>query len=82
MDLVLERFADEGIDCLNPMEPPPMGNVTMAEARRRLGDRMTLEGGIEVGDMELKSPAQVEAMVTEAIWQAAAAASSSALAAA
>jgi hypothetical protein len=35
MGLVLERFADEGVDCLNPLEPPPMGDVTVAAARRR-----------------------------------------------
>ena len=69
MDLVLERFAEEGIDCLNPLEPPPMWNVTIAEARRRVGDRMTLEGGLEVGDMELKTPAQVERMTAEAVAQ-------------
>jgi hypothetical protein len=69
MELVLERFADEGIDCLNPLEPPPMGNVTIADARRRVGDRMALEGGLEVGDMELKRPAEVERMATEAVWQ-------------
>jgi uroporphyrinogen-III decarboxylase len=69
MNLVLERFADEGIDCLNPMEPPPMGDVTIAEARARVGDRMALEGGIEVGDLELKGPAEMEAMTSEALWQ-------------
>jgi len=69
MNLVLERFADEGIDCLNPMEPPPMGDVTIADARRRIGDRMAMEGGIEVGDMELKTPAEVQAAVADAVWQ-------------
>jgi len=69
MNLMLERFADEGVDCLNPLEPPPMGDVTIAQARSRIGDRMAIEGGIEVGDMELKTPSEVAGMVGEAIWQ-------------
>jgi len=66
---VLERFADEAVDCLNPLEPPPMGDMTIAEARRRVGDRMSFDGGIEVGDIELRSPQEIEQMVVEAIWQ-------------
>jgi len=67
MHPVLERFADMGVDCLNPIEPPPMGKLTLADAKRRVGDRMTLEGGIEVGDFELGSPETVAAHVEEAM---------------
>ncbi len=45
-------FADMGVDCLNPIEPPPIGRLTLADAKRRVGERMSLEGGIEVGDFE------------------------------
>jgi hypothetical protein len=69
MDLVLERFADEGIDCLNPLEPPPMGDVTIAAARRRIGERMTIEGGIEVADLERVGPGELERMVADAVHQ-------------
>lgn len=69
MNQVLERFADEGVDCLNPLEPPPMGDVTIADARARIGGRMSLDGGIEVGDMELKTPAEIEQMTADAVWQ-------------
>lgn len=64
MDPVLERFADMGVDCLNPMEPPPIGRLTLAEAKQRVGGRMTLEGGFEVGDLELHSPEEITATVT------------------
>lgn len=60
MDPVLERFVDMGVDCLNPIEPPPVGKLTLADAKRRVGGHMTLEGGIEVGDFELKSPDVIE----------------------
>ena len=69
MDLVLERFADEGVDCLNPFEPPPMGDVTIAQARRRIGERMAIDGGIEVGDIEVRTATEIEQLVADAVWQ-------------
>lgn len=67
MHPVLERFADLGVDCLNPIEPPPIGKLTLADAKRRVGDRMTLEGGIEVGDFELDTPETIAAKVATTI---------------
>ncbi len=67
MDPVLERFADMGVDCLNPLEPPPIAHLTLADAKRRVGDRMTLEGGIEVADFELEDAATVKARVEQAM---------------
>jgi hypothetical protein len=69
MGPVLERFADEGVDCLNPLEPPPMGDVTIAEARKRVGNRMSFDGGIEMYEIEMRTPAEVEQKVADAIWQ-------------
>ncbi len=54
---LLEDFAEMGVDCLNPLEPPPMGDVTIADAKRRIGDRVCLEGNIQFGDM-LRAPEQ------------------------
>ncbi len=48
---VLERFQRMGVDVLNPLEPPPMGDMTMAQAFAIVGDRMGLEGGIETHDL-------------------------------
>jgi len=50
MKRVLERFKDMGVDVLNPVEPPPMGDITMAEAFDIVGDYMGLEGNIETHD--------------------------------
>jgi len=65
MDPVLERFVGMGVDCLNPIEPPPVGKLTLADAKRRVGGRMALEGGIEIGDFELESPDAVAATVAQ-----------------
>jgi hypothetical protein len=67
MHPVLERFADLGVDCLNPIEPPPIGKLTLADAKRRVGDRMTLEGGIEVGAFELETADTVADQVEQAM---------------
>ncbi|MHB9133536.1 MAG: uroporphyrinogen decarboxylase family protein [Armatimonadota bacterium] len=67
MNPVLERFADMGVDCLNPIEPPPIGHLTLADAKRRVGDRMTLEGGIESGDFELDDAVTFAAKIEQAM---------------
>ena len=46
----LERFAELGIDALDPLEVPPYGDVDLAAAKRRIGDRVCLVGGLD--DME------------------------------
>lgn len=69
MGPVLERFADMGVDCLNPIEPPPMGSLTLAEAKARVGQRMSLEGGVQNGDFDRLAPTQMRVVVEEAIRQ-------------
>ena len=67
MGPVLERFADMGVDVLNPIEPPPMGDVTLSEAFARVGDRMGLEGNIETHDLMTGTHEEVTEIVREAI---------------
>jgi len=55
MKPVLRRFMDMGVDVLNPIEPPPMGDLTMSEAFDVVGDRMGLEGNIETHDFMVAS---------------------------
>lgn len=47
----LERLAGLGIDALDPLEAPPWGDCDLAEARRRIGDRVCLVGNLD--DMEV-----------------------------
>ncbi len=63
---LLDSFLAMGVDSIDPVEPPPQGDITFAEARRRVGDRMTLYGNIEFVDMETKTPDQIEALVRRA----------------
>lgn len=67
MGPVLERFADMGTDVLNPIEPPPMGDITLSEAFARVGDRMGLEGNIETHDLMTATPERICELVEQAI---------------
>lgn len=64
---VLRRFADMGVDVLNPVEPPPMGDLTLGEAFAMAGDGMALEGNIETCDLMTAEPEALRAQIHEAL---------------
>ena len=66
----LERFAAMGTDGLNVLEPPPMGDTMLADAKKRIGDRVCLIGNIQYDDLARQSKGQVERLVADAIEQA------------
>lgn len=63
MGPVIERFAAMGVDVLNPIEPPPMGDITMEEAFATVGDTMGLEGNIETHDFMVTDTADLTAKI-------------------
>jgi hypothetical protein len=67
MTPVLERFARMGVDVLNPIEPPPMGDISLPEAFARVGERMALEGNIETHDFMTGAPRDIEARIHAAL---------------
>ena len=50
--LILDDIASTGCDALDPIEPPPQGDVTLAEVRERHGEQMVLFGNLEASDIE------------------------------
>ena len=50
--LVLEAIAATGCDGLDPIEPPPQGDMQLAEVRRLVGEQMVLFGNLEISDLE------------------------------
>jgi hypothetical protein len=64
---VLEGFIEMGVDCLNPMEPPPIGRLTLAQAKERVDSRMCLEGGVEDGDLLDRAPEEIARIVEETV---------------
>ncbi len=51
LDDVLEDFVELGSDVLHPIEAPPLGNVTIEDAKRRLAGKICIEGNIQIGDI-------------------------------
>lgn len=69
MHPVLEDFIAMGVDCLNPIEPPPIGKLTLAEAKARCAGRMCLDGGVQNGDFQLLEPREMVRTVEHVVAQ-------------
>lgn len=46
-------YAETDLNCINPLEEPPMGDVTLAECKRKYGDRLCLMGNLNTTDVML-----------------------------
>ena len=58
----LERMVQTGIDGIDTLDPPPLGSVELADAKRRVGDRVFFKGNIDaVNTLLKKSRAEVRA---------------------
>lgn len=49
---ILDDIAGMGTDALDPIEPPPQGDVELSYVRERYGRSMVLFGNLEVSDIE------------------------------
>jgi hypothetical protein len=49
---ILDDIAALGADALDPIEPPPQGDVELAYVRRRYGKQLVLFGNLEMSDIE------------------------------
>jgi uroporphyrinogen decarboxylase len=69
---VLEACAREtALNCINPLEEPPMGDITLAEAKREFGSRLSLMGNLHTtAVMLMGSPEDVTAAAEKAIADA------------
>ncbi|MCR4413351.1 MAG: uroporphyrinogen decarboxylase family protein [Thermoguttaceae bacterium] len=63
----LELLADTGIDGIDTLDPPPLGSVDLADAKRRVGDRVFFKGNIDpVNTLLAKSREEVR---RDALWR-------------
>ncbi len=69
----LEIFADMGIDSLEPLEPPPYGDNSIKQAKKRVGNRMLLSGNIpsQVFYLDSFKPEDVRPLVKKALEEGA-----------
>jgi uroporphyrinogen decarboxylase len=67
----LPMMKEVGADLVSTICPPPMGDVTLAEARRVAGNDMCLAGGVDtVNTVWRGTPADIETAVRKAIASA------------
>ena len=64
---LLDSFVEMGVDSTDPVEPPPQGDVDIAEAKELYDERLVFRGNIEFLDMETKQPDEIEQLVRRAI---------------
>ncbi len=53
---ILDLIAGMGADGLDPIEPPPQGDMELREVRARYGRDLVLFGNLEVSEIELLAP--------------------------
>jgi len=72
-DLVKACAEETDLDCVNPLEEPPMGDCNLAQLKREFGHRLSLMGNLHTTNvMLLGTPEEVERAARKAIDDAAA----------
>jgi hypothetical protein len=64
---VLPHIEALGADALDPIEPPPQGDVQLLEVRQRYGKQLVLFGNLEIADIEQLPPSRFEKKVIRAL---------------
>ena len=64
---ILDDIAATGCTGLDPIEPPPQGDVSLAFVRERYGQQMTLFGNLEASDLENLPPQAFREKVLRAL---------------
>lgn len=60
---ILDSIVAMGVDAIDPIEPPPQGDVELDFVRQRYGEQLVLFGNIEVGDIEQMETKEFDALV-------------------
>lgn len=66
---ILPDIAATGADGLDPIEPPPQGDVDLSDVRARYGRQMVLFGNLEASDLETLPTDQFAEKVKRAIGE-------------
>jgi len=60
---VIDQIAEMAPDALDPLEPPPDGDIDVAGLKAAIGARICLMGGIELKHLEARPPGFIEELV-------------------
>lgn len=66
---IVDMMAGMGADGLDPLEPPPHGDMTLREIRARHGEQLVLFGNLEIADIEQLEPAAFEIVVRQTLTE-------------
>jgi hypothetical protein len=64
---ILPKLVEMGATATDPVEPPPQGDVELADVRRDYGRDLVLFGNLEVSDIENMAPAEFEKVVAKSL---------------
>ncbi|MBM4093275.1 MAG: hypothetical protein FJ276_28270 [Planctomycetes bacterium] len=67
---LLDMIVAMGADAIDPLEPPPHGDVALDDVRRQYGQQLVLFGNLEVADVENMDPVRFDRVVCTALEQA------------
>ena len=67
---VLDQIVGAGAEGLDPIEPPPYGDIEMGEVKKLYGERLCLFGNIELRELEHSSRERIDALVKKAMDEA------------
>jgi hypothetical protein len=64
---ILDYIVEMGAAAVDPIEPPPHGDVELEYVRREYGRELVLFGNIEIADIENMEPTEFEKVVKKAL---------------
>jgi hypothetical protein len=62
---VLDYIVEMGADAIDPIEPPPQGDVNLDFVRKKYGKNLILFGNLEISDIEVSESAEVDVTNTK-----------------
>jgi hypothetical protein len=67
--LILDAIAATGCSGLDPIEPPPQGDLRLGQVRQQVGEQMVLFGNLEASDLENLNESDFRRKVREALTE-------------
>lgn len=69
LNAILDDIAGMGVDGLDPIEPPPQGDIQLSDVRKRVGRDLVLFGNLEMSDIENLPTERFKEKVRQALDQ-------------
>ncbi|MHB9037952.1 MAG: uroporphyrinogen decarboxylase family protein [Armatimonadota bacterium] len=64
---ILPHIVEMGAAAIDPIEPPPQGDIMLSEIRREYGRDLVLLGNLEITDIENTEPAEFQKIVAKSL---------------